>query len=100
MLPHIAHKVDVMEKSLNSHIQKLLPKFKASKKTEIDYLLPKIATMQENELRQVLHKMAGSFSCYNFLKIGASLKAFELDQDLDSKRDLVKKALEEILAEL
>ncbi|AYF44872.1 MULTISPECIES: hypothetical protein [Halobacteriovorax] len=89
-----------MEKSLNQHIQKLLPKFKQSKKTEINHLLPKVATMSEKELREVLHKMAGSFSCYNFLQIGSTLKAFEMDQHLDSKRDRVKKALEEILREL
>ena len=89
-----------MEKSLNQHIQKLLPKFKQSKKAEINHLLPKIATMSESELREVLHKMAGSFSCYNFLQIGASLKSFEMDQDLNSKRDLVKKTLEEIEKEL
>ncbi len=89
-----------MERGLNQHIQKLLPKFKASKKAEINHLLINVATMKEKELRELLHKMAGSFACYNFIEIGNTLRTFENDQNLDSKRALVKKALEDILLEL
>lgn len=89
-----------MENSLNQHIVKLLPKFKALKKAEINHLIHKVATMKEKELREVLHKMAGSFACYNFIEIGQTLRNFENDQKLDSKRQLVKQSLEDILRQL